>query len=143
MKSKFRKKIKVFVSLSADGLHHGHLNILIKAKKYGNIIVGLMTDKAIKSYKKSKPLMKYNDRKKLLSHVDLVSKIIPVHSLNFAQLANKHKLDYWIHGSDWKKGVQCLARKKLIKEMKKWGGKVIDIPYTKGISNTIIKKKYK
>ena len=73
----------VFVSMSVDLFHHGHLNILLKAKKYGNVIVGLMTDKAIKSYKKRKPLIEFNDRKKILRHLNCVDFIIPVTNLNF------------------------------------------------------------
>tara|TARA_X000000368_G_scaffold419092_1_gene422378 strand:- start:7344 stop:7763 length:420 start_codon:yes stop_codon:yes gene_type:complete len=138
---KKKEKKKVFVSMSADGLHHGHINILKKAKKYGNITVGLMTDDAIFSYKKKKPVIKYNHRKKILSHIDLINKIVPVHSLNFDWVAKKYRCDYWVHGDDWKKGIQLKARKRLIKMMKKWGGKVIDVPYTKGISSTKLKNK--
>ena len=42
----------VYVGLSADILHEGHINILKKASKLGNVVVGLLTDKAISSYKK-------------------------------------------------------------------------------------------
>ena len=49
----------VFVPMAADLFHYGHINILLKAKKYGTVIVGLMTDKGIKSYKKKKPLIKF------------------------------------------------------------------------------------
>ena len=45
-----------------------------------------------------------------------------------------------MHGTDWRSGVQSNSRKKLIEEMKKWNGKVIDVPYTKGISSSIIKR---
>ena len=48
------KKKSAFVTMCADGFHHGHINILEKAKKYGKVIVGLMTDSAILTYKKKK-----------------------------------------------------------------------------------------
>ena len=54
-------------------------------------------------------------------------------------IAKKYKFDYWVHGDDWKRGVQAKERLKLIKEMKKWKGKVIDVPYTKGISSSVLK----
>ena len=47
-----KKKILVFVPMAVDLFHHGHINILVKAKKYGTVIVGLMTDNGIKKYKK-------------------------------------------------------------------------------------------
>ena len=46
------KRPYVFVPMCLDFLHHGHINILNEASKYGNIILGLVTDEAIKSYKK-------------------------------------------------------------------------------------------
>ena len=125
--------------MCADGFHHGHINILEKAKKYGKVIVGLMTDSAILTYKKKKPVIKFKHRKKILSYINVISKIIPVKSLNFVEVAKKYKFDYWVHGDDWKKGVQAKERLKLIKEMKKWNGKVIDVPYRKGISSSILK----
>jgi cytidyltransferase-like protein len=133
------KKKSAFVTMCADGFHHGHINILEKAKKYGKVIVGLMTDSAILTYKKKKPVIKFKHRKKILSYINVISKIIPVKSLNFVEVAKKYKFDYWVHGDDWKKGVQAKERIKLIKQMKKWDGKVIDVPYTKGISSSILK----
>lgn len=131
----------VFVPMCIDFLHHGHINVFLKAKKYGRkIIAGLMTDEGIKKYKKKKPIIKFKDRKKILEHLDFVDYIIPIKNLNFYQIAKKYKFDYWVHGTDWRKGVQSHSRKKLKETMKKWRGKVIDVPYTKGISSSIIKK---
>ena len=65
----------VFVPMAADLFHHGHINILLKAKKYGSIIVGLMTDKGIKSYKKRDPIIKFNDRKKILDQLICVESL--------------------------------------------------------------------
>ncbi len=134
-------KKKVFIPMSADFLHHGHINILLQAKKYGKVIVGLMTDKGIESYKKIKPLVKYKDRKKILEQIKLIDKIIPIGGLLYSKFAIKYKFDYFIHGDDWKSGPQAKERKKLIKVMKKWNGLVIETKYTKGISSSMIKKK--
>ena len=102
-KKKIKKNKSVFLTMCADGFHHGHINILEKAKKYGNITVGLMTDTAIASYKKKKPIIKFKNRKKILSYVNFIKKIIPVKSLNFVTIAKKYKFDYWVHGDDWKR----------------------------------------
>ena len=143
---KMIKKLKrpyVFVPMSIDCFHHGHLNILLRAKKLGNVVVGLMTDKGILSYKKKLPLIKYNDRKKILTHLNCVDWIISLNGIFFDKIAEKYEFDYVVHGSDWKFGVQAKERKKLVSKMQKWGGKVIDVPYTANISSTIIKKYYK
>lgn len=137
------KRPIVFVPMSADIIHHGHINILKKSKKYGKVIVGLMTDKGIESYKKVKPLMKYNERKIILQSIKYVDSIIPLPGLKYIEFAKKYKFDYFVHGDDWKKGPQSEQRSGLIKLVKKWKGKVIDIKYTSNISSNIIKKKIK
>ena len=84
----------IFVPMCVDFLHHGHINVFLKARKYGKrIIAGLMTDEGIKKYKKKKPVLKFKDRKKILKHLDFVDHIIPIRNLNFSKLANKYKFD--------------------------------------------------
>jgi|TARA_B100001093_G_scaffold507658_1_gene568531 phosphoenolpyruvate phosphomutase / 2-hydroxyethylphosphonate cytidylyltransferase len=144
MKKKFFLKIKrpyVFVPMCLDFMHHGHVNILNKAKKYGNIILGLMKDEAISKYK-NKPLNSFKQRKTIALSLKNVKKILPVNDLNdFLKLSQKYKFDYFVHGDDWKKEPQSKTRKKVINLLKEWKGKVIDIPYTKKISSTLIKSK--
>ena len=130
----------VFVPMAIDFFHHGHINILVKAKKYGNVIVGLMTDDGIKSYKGKKPIISFKNRLKILNHINLVSYVLPLPGLKYVNFAKKFKFDFFVHGSDWKKNIQSDQRKKLIRIMKTWGGKVVDIPYTKNISSSKIKK---
>ena len=53
---------KVYVPMAADLLHEGHLNIINEAKKRGQVLIGLLTDKAISEYKDI-PLLNYEQRK--------------------------------------------------------------------------------
>ena len=135
------KRPYVFVPMSADFFHHGHVNLLVKARKFGNIIVGLMTDTGIKSYKKKLPFFNYNQRKKVLKEIKCIKKIIPLNGLEYAKTAKKYKLDYFVHGNDWIKGPQSKERQILINTMKKWNGKVLEFKYTKNVSSTKIKNK--
>ena len=130
----------VFVPMSADLIHHGHINILKKAKKLGRVIVGLMTDKGILSYKKKYPLLKYSERKIVVESIKYVDEIIPIPGLKYVEYAKKYKFNYFVHGDDWKSGVQSEQRKKLHSLMKSWDGKVVDIVYTKGVSSSKLKK---
>ena len=45
------KNKKVYISLTADNLHHGHINLIKEAQKYGDVIVGLLTDRAVATHK--------------------------------------------------------------------------------------------
>ena len=136
------KRPYVLVFMCLDFLHHGHINILEKAKRKGNIILALVTNKGILSYKGKKPFIDFRHRLKIAKNIKLLSLIVPSKGPSeFCKLAKKFKCEFFVHGDDWKKGVQSKYRQNLIKTMKKWGGKVIDLPYTKKISSTIIKSK--
>jgi phosphoenolpyruvate phosphomutase len=134
MTKKVSDKI-VYIAMSADIIHRGHLNIIDKAKKYGKVILGLLTDPAIASYKRV-PLMNFDERKAIVNSIKGIEKVISQNSLDYVPNLLKLKPDFVLHGDDWKQGVQKETRNKVILVLKKWGGKLIEIPYTKGISST-------
>jgi len=135
------KNIKnVYVGLSADILHEGHINILKIANQYGNVIVGLLTDEAIASYKNI-PYLDFNKRKVVVENIKYVTKVIPQVTLDYVQNLELIKPDFVVHGDDWKFGVQKKTRDRVVKTLKKWSGKLIEPKYTKNISSTSIKKK--
>ena len=133
---------KVYIGMSADLLHPGHLNIIQNAAKYGEVIVGLLTDKAIASYKRL-PYMSYEQRKIIVENVKGISQVIPQDTLDYTANLEKIKPDYVVHGDDWKNGVQKETRQKVIDTLAQWGGELIEIPYTKGISSTQLNKSLK
>lgn len=134
---------KVYIGMSADLLHPGHLNIIENARKYagdnGEVIVGLLTDKAIASYKRL-PYMSYEQRKVVMENVKGVTRVIPQETLDYVPNLVAEKPDFVLHGDDWKNGVQAQTRQRVVDVMAQWGGKVIDIPYTQGISSTQLNK---
>ena len=64
------KNKTVYVGISADILHEGHINILKFASKYGKVVVGLLTDEAIATYKKF-PYLDYRQREIVLKNIQL------------------------------------------------------------------------
>ncbi len=136
MKTKLKKK--VYVGLSADILHEGHINILKIASKLGEVTVGLLTDSAISSYKKL-PHLNYKQREVVLKNIKFVKKVIPQKTLDYRNNLKLIKPDYVVHGDDWKKGIQKKIRSQVIDALKKWGGKLIEPKYTKNISSSLIK----
>jgi len=131
---------KVYVPLAVDLLHSAHINILKKAKRYGTVIVGLMTDKAISEYKKV-PILNYNERLEILSGIKFVDKIVEQANWDYSENIKKYKPDYLIHGDDWKTGIQKNQRDKVIRTLKRFNGKLIEVPFDKNISSTEIKNK--
>jgi len=134
------KNKKVYVGLSVDIIHEGHINILKIANKLGDVIVGLLTDEAIASYKNI-PYLDYKRRKIIIQNIKYVKKVIPQYTLSYVPNLNLVRPDYVVHGDDWKSGIQKNTRKEVIKTLKKWSGKLIEPKYTKNISSTIIKNK--
>lgn len=132
-------KTKVYVGMSADLVHPGHLNIIKCAKKYGDVIIGLLTDEAISSYKKL-PYMTYEQRKVIIENIKNVSEVIPQKTLDYTENLNLIKPNYVVHGDDWREGIQQSTRDQVIKTLSEWGGKLVEIPYTVGVSSTSIKK---
>ena len=135
-----KKNKLVYVGLSADILHEGHINIIQTAKKFGDVIVGLLTDQAIASYKNI-PQLSYKQREIILKNIKLIKKVIPQKTLDYTYNLNLIRPDFVVHGDDWKNSIQKPVRLKVIKTLKKWGGKLIEPKYTKNISSSIIKKK--
>jgi phosphoenolpyruvate phosphomutase len=131
------KTNKVYVGMSADLVHPGHLNILRTATQHGEVIVGLLTDAAIASYKRI-PYMTFEQRKQIIESIKGVSHVIAQESLDYVPNLLKLKPDYVVHGDDWKEGVQRETRQRVIDTLAEWGGELIEVPYTKGISSTQI-----
>ena len=129
-----REKI-VYVGMSADLLHPGHLNILNEARKLGNVTVGLLTDSAIASYKRL-PYLTYDQRKIVVENIRGVAKVIPQETLDYSHNLMALKPDYVVHGDDWKEGRQMETRQKVLETLSAWNGELVEIPYTKGISST-------
>lgn len=131
-----REKI-VYIGMCADPLHHGHINIILQGRKLGKVIIGLMTDEAMASYKRV-PSMKYEDRKYVVENIKGVSKVIPSKTWDYVPNLKKLKPDYLVHGDDWinPKDPQYRTRQLAIEALKEWGGKLIEPKYTKGISST-------
>ena len=125
----------VYIGMSADLIHHGHLNIIAEGRKLGKVIIGLLTDEAIASYKRL-PLIAFDERKRIVENLKGVEEVIPQATLDSVPNLKKVKPDYVVHGDDWKTGVQREVRQQVIDTLAEWGGKLVEPKYTEGISST-------
>ncbi len=126
---------KVYVGMSSDVLHHGHIKIIEEARKLGEVTVGLLTDKAIASFKRI-PLLSYDQRRKIIENIKGVKEVIPQETLDYAPNIIKLKPNYVVHGTDWREGVQKQIRERVVETLKKWNGELVEPEYTKGVSST-------
>ncbi len=137
-----KKNKTVYIAMSADVIHSGHINVIEEGAKYGDVIIGLLTDEAIATYKRL-PILDYEIRKKIFENIKNVSQVVEQNTLDYTDNLKKLKPDYVVHGDDWKQGVQTLIREKVIEVLKEWGGELIEVPYTKGISSTDLASQYR
>jgi phosphoenolpyruvate mutase len=127
----------VYIAIAADFLHEGHLNIIKTGASYGDVIVGVLTDTAIASYKRL-PYMPFESRKVIVESIKGVKSVVSQESKGYEENIRKYKPDYVVHGDDWQTGVLSEVRSNVIATLSEWGGQLIEIPYTKGISSTAL-----
>ena len=129
----------VYVAMSADIIHPGHLNIIKEAAKLGDVTVGVLTDAAIASYKRL-PYMNYEQRAAVVAALKGVTRVIPQEQLDYIPNLLKLQPDVVVHGTDWREGVQAQTRQGVIDTLAQWGGKLVEPEYTPGISSTQLNK---
>lgn len=130
---------KVYLGMIGDIMHPGLINIINEGAKYGEVMIGLYTDKAIATHKRL-PYLTYEQRKNVIENIKGVSSIVPQDEWSYVPNLMKYKPDYIIHGDDWVYGPDKYLRDEVFKAMEKLGGEVIEIPYTKGISASGLKE---
>lgn len=122
-----RKKKRIMVDMSATLLHHGHIRLLKKASKFGEVIIGLTKDNQIKKYKGYNPEIEFKYRKEILESIKYVKKVIPSEFFLNDKYLKKNKIDLLIHGNDNKNKVKSV--------------KIKTFNRTKGISSSLLRKK--
>lgn len=125
----------VYVGMSADLIHPGHINILNRAAELGDVTIGLLTDAAIASYKRL-PHMTFEQRKAVVENLKGVTAVIAQETLDYVPNLRQVKPDFVVHGDDWQTGVQRDTRQRVVDALAEWGGELVEVPYTQGISST-------
>lgn len=122
-------KNKILVDLSATILHHGHIRLLKKASKFGDVIVALTSDKEILHNKGYLPELNFKQRKEILSSIKYVKKVIKSKWMIDENFLRKNKITFLVHGNDNKNKIS--------------NDKLKVFSRTREISSTIIRKKSK
>ena len=131
-----------YVAVASDILHEGILNIIAKAAELGEVTVGLMTDEAIATYKRL-PLLPYASREKVYASLRDVARVVPQETLSYRDNLLALKPDYVVHGDDWAEGPQSAVRAEVIELLAGWGGALVEVPYTRGVSATSLEAQLK
>lgn len=124
----------VYIGMTVDVLHHGHINIIEQARKYGDVMVGLLSDAAVADHKRL-PYLTYEHRKQIVENIKGVTQVVPQEEWDYAPNLRKYRPDIMVHGDDWLEGPLMPYRDRAIAALAEFGGRLVEIPYTRGISS--------
>ncbi|RYZ51396.1 MAG: phosphoenolpyruvate mutase, partial [Chitinophagaceae bacterium] len=132
----------VYIGMSADLVHPGHLNVIKKGAALGRVVIGLLTDEAIASYKRV-PYLSFAQRKEIIENIKDVTEVVAQTTLDYEANLRQLKPAYVVHGDDWQSGVQKATRQRVIEILNEWGGELVEVPYTKDISSSALQHSLK
>ena len=120
---------KVYACFCTDVIHEGHLNIIHEAKKYGKVIAGVLSDAAMIRYNRF-PTVSFEERKQMLEQIPEIDEVVVQNEVMYGNILEQIKPDYVIHGDNWLNDPMEVIRENVIENLAKWGGELIEVPYT-------------
>ena len=120
---------KVYMCFSTEFIHSGHIAIIKRARRLGKLIIGVLSDEAVASFKRF-PLMPFEERKALISNIAGVEAVVEQKTLSYADNLRALKPDYVVHGDDWVNGFQRPIRQEVMDILNEYGGQLIEYPYS-------------
>ena len=119
----------VYMCFSTEYIHSGHIAIINKARRLGRLIIGVLSDEAVSSYKRF-PLIPFIERKALIENIAGVERVVEQKTLSYAAVLRELKPDYVVHGTDWCEGFQKPIRQEVCEVLEEYGGRLIEYPYS-------------
>lgn len=130
-----KKEKVVYLPMAVDLIHYGHIYIINEGAKLGKVTIGLLTDEAIARYKRV-PLSSYEQRKAIIENIKGVHSVVRQEDDDYVSIIKKLKPDYFVHGDDWKSGVQEEKRRRVIQAVQEYGGKVVEPKRIESVPST-------
>lgn len=130
----------VYMCFSTDIIHSGHIAIIKKAKRLGKLIIGVLSDEAVVSYKRF-PLLPFDERTSMIENIKGVDKVVVQNSLSYKENIEKLQPDFVVHGDDWKEGFQRPIRDEVVSDLSLYGGKLVEYPYSSDDKYIMLEKR--
>ena len=119
----------VYMCFSTEYIHSGHMAIINKARRLGRLIIGVLSDEAVSSFKRY-PLIPFSERKALFENLAGVERVVTQETLSYAKNLRELKPNYVVHGNDWCEGFQKPIRHEVCDVLAEYGGQLIEYPYS-------------
>lgn len=119
----------VYMCFSTEYIHSGHVEIIKKARRLGRLIIGILSDEAVSSFKRF-PLIPFEERKAIFENLAGVERVVEQKTLSYVDNLRALKPDYVVHGDDWKEGFQKPIRQEVCEVLAEYGGKLVEYSYS-------------
>ena len=119
----------VYMCFSADIIHGGHISIIKKAGRLGRLVIGVLSDEAVASYKRF-PLVPASERMALFANLSGVYRVVEQKTLSYKDNIEKYKPSVIVHGDDWCSGFQKPIRDEVTTLLASYGGRLVEYPYS-------------
>ena len=129
----------VYIAMSADVIHHGHIQLIKRASELGSVTIGVLSDEAVASYKRY-PMLSLSQRMQIIENIKHVDHVVVQDDIDYEANLLKLKPDYVVHGDDWREGIQKNIRKRVIEVLAQWNGELIEFPCTKDCETDRLRK---
>lgn len=130
----------VYMCFSTDMIHSGHIAIIRKAEKLGKLIIGVLSDEAVVSYKRF-PLLPFEERKTMFENIAGVYRVVEQRTLSYKENLEKLKPTYVVHGDDWVNGIQKPIRDEVCSVLASYGGQLVEYPYSRDRKYEILERR--
>ena len=130
----------VYMNFATDILHSGHINLIRRAERLGRLIIGVLSDEAVASFKRF-PMLPFEERKILLETIAGVYKVVEQKTVSLRENLERYRPTYVVHGDDWVTGFQRPLRDETVEVLASYGGRLIEFPYARGDKYDALEKR--
>lgn len=132
MDKETKKSKTVYMCFATDLIHGGHIAIINKAKELGKLIIGILSDEAVATYKHF-PLVPATERKVMFENIAGVSMVVDQKTLSYKENLEKYRPSIVVHGDDWCSGFQKPIREEVVSILASYGGELVEFPYSSDV----------
>ena len=120
----------VYMCFSTDILHAAHLRLIRRAARLGRVVIGVLSDEAVISYKRF-PLLNCEERMEMFRSIQGVWRVVEQKTLSYKENLERWRPNFVVHGDDWKENFQKPVREEVIRVLERYGGELVEYPYTR------------
>lgn len=131
---------KVYMCMSTDIIHSGHIDIIKKAAQLGELTIAVLSDEAVASYKRY-PLVPAAERMITFENIKGVSRVVEQHTLSYRDNLLKYRPDIVVHGDNWRLDFQRETRAEVLEILDSYGGRLVEFSYARDKMYTEIDKR--